>query len=135
MVRTQHYFSNAVGSVDYVPEAYVYLHWSGKPLSSVEFRALYVHARNPLERHQLKAILADHHAMPEAPTETDQAWLLEQWLPEAVAVSALSRYAVMPTPDPGRRLHTETVLEGLRRHLQVAVFDDLDQATAWLQGT
>ncbi|MCC2546456.1 hypothetical protein LJY25_08370 [Hymenobacter sp. BT175] len=67
-----------------------------------------------------------------APDEADQQWLLEQWLPETITATSLTRYAALPTPDPSRRLHTETVLEGLRRHLQVAVFDDLDQASAWL---
>ncbi|GAB2796703.1 NhaA family Na+:H+ antiporter [Hymenobacter luteus] len=133
MVPTRFYFSNAVGAVDYVPRTYVYLHWTGAPLTSVEFRALYVHVRNLLRRHQLKAILADHQAMPEAPDEADRAWLLEQWLPETIAETSLARYAALPTPDPGHRLHTETVLDGLRRHLHVAVFDDLDQASAWLR--
>ncbi|GAA3921225.1 hypothetical protein [Hymenobacter algoricola] len=132
MAPTHFYFSNAVGSVDFVPHSYVYLHWSGAPLTSGEFRALYSHVRNLLQRHNLKAILADHQAMPTAPNEADRAWLLEQWLPETIAVTALARYAALPTRDPGRRLHTETVLEGLRHHLQVAVFEDLDQASAWL---
>ncbi|MBF9239444.1 hypothetical protein I2I05_18775 [Hymenobacter sp. BT683] len=133
MVPTRFYFSNAVGAVDFVPQAYVYLHWTGAPLTSPEFRALYVHVRNLLQRHKLKAILADHHAMPEAPDEADRLWLLDQWLPQTLAETALARYAALPTPDPGHRLHTETVLDGLRRRLQVAVFDDLDQASAWLQ--
>ncbi|MBF9239845.1 hypothetical protein I2I05_20805 [Hymenobacter sp. BT683] len=133
MLPTRFYFSNAVGSVDFVPHAYVYLHWSGAPLSSGEFRALYVHARNLLQRHELKAILADHQAMPSAPDPADQQWLLTQWLPETVAATSLARYAALPTADPTRRLHTETVLEGLRQRLQVAVFSDLDQAGAWLQ--
>lgn len=122
-----------MGSVDFVPRSYVYLHWSGAPLTSAEFRALYVHARNLLERHALKAILADHHAMPAAPDAADREWLLGQWLPETTAATSLTRYAALPTPDPGRRLHTEQVLAGLRRHLQVGVFDDLDRARAWLQ--
>ncbi|TGE17369.1 hypothetical protein [Hymenobacter elongatus] len=132
MVPTRFYFSNAVGSVDFVPHSYVYLHWSGEPLTSGEFRALYSHVRNLLERYKLKAILADHQAMPTAPDEADREWLLEQWLPETIAVTALARYAALPTPDPARRLHTEIVLNGLCRHLEVAVFEDLDQASAWL---
>ena len=131
MVPTRFYFSNAVGSVDFVPDSYVYLHWSGAPLTSLEFRALYVHVRNLLQRHQLRAILADHHAMPAAPDEADQQWLLEHWLPETTNATALACYAVLPTPDPSRRLHTETVLEGLRRHLPVVVFDDLNKASDW----
>ena len=132
MVPTRFYFSNAVGSVDFVPHAYVYLHWSGAPLTSGEFRALYVHVRNLLQRHKLQAILADHHAMPMVPAAADQQWLLEQWLPETIAATSLARYVALPTADPSRRLHTETVLESLRRHLQVAVFDDLEKASDWL---
>ena len=120
-----------MGSVDYVPDAYVYLHWSGAPLSSAEFRALYVHTRNLMERNGLTGVLADHYAMPDAPDEADRKWLLEHWLPETINTTALARYAVLPTPDPSRRLHTETVLEDLRRHLQVVVFDDLNKASDW----
>ncbi|TGE25249.1 hypothetical protein E5K00_08685 [Hymenobacter aquaticus] len=135
MLPTRFYFSNAVGAVDFVPRGYVYLHWSGTPLTSVEFRALYMHVRNLLQRHKLQAILADHHAMPAAPDEADREWLLDQWLPETLAVTTLTRYAALPTPDPGRRLHTETVLQGLARHVRVAVFDDLEEASAWLTAT
>ena len=52
MIPTRFYFSNAVGSVDFVPDSYVYLHWSGAPLTSLEFRALYEHVRNLWQRHQ-----------------------------------------------------------------------------------
>lgn len=83
-----------------------------------------------LERHGLTGILADHHAMPNAPDEADQQWLLEHWLPKTIAATDLVRYAALPTPDPRRRLHTETGLDGLRRHLQVAVFEERDQAIA-----
>ncbi|SHL96507.1 hypothetical protein SAMN02746009_03712 [Hymenobacter psychrotolerans DSM 18569] len=60
LVPTRFYFPNAVGLIDHVPRTHVYLHWTGAPVSSVEFRALYVHICNLLQRHQLKAILADH---------------------------------------------------------------------------
>ena len=132
VLPTHYYFSNAVGSVDYVPDAYVYLHWSGAPLSSLEFRALYVHARNLLLRHRLPGILADHHAMPQAPSEADRTWLLQKWLPQAVAETPFVRYAVVPTPDPVNRLHTEAVIDALRKHVTVALFDDLETAVAWM---
>jgi NhaA family Na+:H+ antiporter len=121
-----------VGSVDYVPEAYVYLHWSGAPLSSLEFRALYVHARNLLQRYRLPGILADHHAMPQAPAEDDRAWLLHEWLPQAVSETPFIRYAVMPTPEPNNRLHTDTVVATLRSYVTVELFDDLQQAVDWM---
>lgn len=132
MVRTLHYFSNAIGSVDYVPHAYVYLHWSGTRLSSLEFRALYVHARNLLKRHKLTTILADHQNMPDAPDDADRQWLLDEWLPQAVAETSFARYAVLPAPDPDHRLHTDKVLHDLRQYVTVAVFENLEQANAWV---
>ncbi|WP_426060783.1 hypothetical protein [Hymenobacter sp. B1770] len=131
MQPTRHYFSNAVGSVDFVPDAYVYLHWSGAPLSSIEFRGLYTHARNLLKRYRLTAILADHRDMPEAPADTDRKWLLSEWLPETVAQTGFTRYAVIPTDAP-RRLHTSGVVRDLARYVNVSVFDDLNQAAAWI---
>ena len=52
--------------------AYGYLHCSVAPMSSAELQALYVHAANLLQRYPLTGILADHRAMPAAPTATDR---------------------------------------------------------------
>ncbi|WP_345235897.1 hypothetical protein [Hymenobacter saemangeumensis] len=132
MVAVSLYFSNAVGSVDFVPGSYVYLHWTGADISSVEFRALYVHVYNLLKRHELKGILADHRAMPAAPPAADRDWLLNEWLPKALAETGLARYAVLPMPDPAQRLHTDSVIGQLRQSLETAFFDDVDPAAAWL---
>ncbi|MCC3156489.1 hypothetical protein LJ737_04525 [Hymenobacter sp. 15J16-1T3B] len=131
MSDTRHYFSNAAGSIDFVPGDYVRLRWSGQPLTSPELRALYVHARNVLERKGLRRLLVDHRAMPAAPEPADRQWLLTQWLPDTVARTRATHYAALPAPDPARRLHTEPVVQDLRRYLTVALFDDPEQAAAW----
>ena len=133
MFATQHYFANAVGAVDFVPKACVYLHWTGAPMSSAELRALYVHTRNLLQRHELCCLLADHRAMPAALTPADQNWLLTQWLPQTLTETKQLRYAALPTTDPTHRLHTEPVVRELRRYATVSLFSDLDQAAAWLR--
>ncbi|MGY3091364.1 hypothetical protein ACVWYF_004430 [Hymenobacter sp. UYAg731] len=130
---THHYFSNAVGSVLYVPGSFVYLHWTGEPLHSSELRALYVHARNLLLRYDLRRILADHRAMPAAFDEADRDWLLTDWFPHTVEEIPHVRYAALPSPDPQRRLHTDAVVAALRRYATVALFDDSTTATSWLQ--
>jgi NhaA family Na+:H+ antiporter len=132
---TKHYFSNAVGSVLYVPGSFVYLHWTGEPLHGPELRALYIHARNLLQRYHLRRILADHRAMPTAFAPTERDWLLTDWFPTTAEEIPRVRYAALPSPDPQRRLHTDEVVEALGRHAEVAVFDDLAQATAWLEST
>ena len=133
MLSTQHYFSNAVGSVLFVPGAFVYLHFTGEPMSSIELRALYVHAANLLARHSLSGILADHRAMPAAFADDDREWLLTRWLPQTVSSPPPPVfYAVLPNPHPTRRLHTDEVLQDLRRHVTVGVFDDLERAAEWL---
>ncbi|MDQ2770939.1 MAG: hypothetical protein M3Y54_10620 [Bacteroidota bacterium] len=136
MEPTLHYFSNAVGSVDFVPaNGYVYLHWSGAPMSGPEFRALYVHAHNLLRRFELNGILADHRAMPAAPAPADREWLLHEWLPAAMADTAFARYAVLPTLAPEHRLHTPAVAKQLHRVLTTKFFETLDDAAAWLRAT
>lgn len=132
MTQPQHYFSNAVGSVLYVPNAFVYLHWSGERLESIELRALYAHARNLLERYQIHGILADHRAMPAAFATADREWLLHEWMPHTKEVAEPVRYAVLPHPDPARRLHTEPMLLDLSRYATVRCFTDLEAAAAWL---
>ena len=133
MLAARHYFSNALGSIDYVPDAYVSLHWSGQPLNSLELRALYVHARNLLERANLSCLLADHRAMSAAPAPADQEWLLTNWLPATVATTHNMRYAVLPAQEPSHRLHTAPTVDKLRHYVSVALFDDLNRATTWLQ--
>ena len=127
------YFANAVGAVHFVPGAYVYLHWHQVPMTSPELRALYVHARNLLARHGLRRILADHRAMPDV-TAADRAWLVTEWLPETVAQTGYSHCAVLRAPNPHTRMHTDKVVEGLRRYVTVELFEELPTAVAWLAG-
>ncbi|MBO2011463.1 hypothetical protein [Hymenobacter negativus] len=134
MLSTQYYFSNAVGSVLFVPDSFVYLHFTGEPMSSIELRALYVHAANLLARYSLGGILADHRAMPAAFAKEDQDWLLTHWLPQTVSPPPPPVfYAVLPNSHPARRLHTDDVLQDLRRHVTVGVFEELEHAADWLK--
>jgi NhaA family Na+:H+ antiporter len=134
MLPTYHYFGNAVGSVDYVPaDGYLYLHWSGVPLTGPEFRALYVHAHNLLRRYHLRGILADHRAMPAAPAAPDREWLLATWLPAVLADTDLTHYAAVPAPDPAHRLHTPAVAEQLSRTVTTAFFEEIPPAIDWLR--
>lgn len=134
MSPTQHYFSNAVGSVDFSPDdSYLRLHWSGMPMTGPEFRALYIHAHNLLRRYPLQGILADHRAMPVAPTDADRDWLLTTWLPAVIEDTSLARYAVVPTLEPAHRLHTPAVAEQLRCTITTAFFEEILPAIDWLR--
>ena len=134
MLSTQHYFSNAVGSVDFSSEdSYVYLHWSGAPMTSPEFRALYTHAHNLLRRYPLRGLLADHRAMPTAPEPADRDWLLNTWLPAVLADTVFDRYAVVPTLTPEYRLHTPAVTAQLRRLVTTTFFEEIPPAAEWLR--
>lgn len=134
MLTTQNYFSNAVGSVDFSPEdGYLYLHWSGAPMTGPEFRSLYVHAHNLLRHYQLRGILADHRAMPAAPDPADRDWLLNTWLPAVLEDTAFERYAVVPTLTPEYRLHTPAVAQQLRRLVTTAFFEEIPPAIKWLR--
>ncbi|WP_324672753.1 hypothetical protein [Hymenobacter sp. GOD-10R] len=135
MLTTHHYFSNALGTLEYLPDSYVYLRWSGKAPTSLELRALYIHARNLLERTNLCCLLVDHRALPAAFDAADQEWLLTRWLPETTAHTHCNRYAVLPALEPTHRLHTDPVIAKFRCYFSVALFEDLNQATAWLQTT
>lgn len=128
---TWQYFANAAGAVRFVPNAYVYLQWHGSPMDSPELHALYVHARNLLQRQGLCCILADHRQMP-AITEADRQWLLTQWLPETVALTGYSHCAVLRAPSPTGRLHTDHVVECMQQFVKIEIFDDLLTADQWL---
>ncbi|WP_197070535.1 hypothetical protein [Hymenobacter sp. DG25B] len=122
-----------MGSVLYVPGSFVYLHWTGEPLRTAELRALYIHARNLLLRYKLRRILADHRAMPAAFAPADLGWLLSEWFPNMVEKIPQVRYAALPNQHPERRLHTDEVVQALRRYAEVAIFEDIAPATAWLK--
>lgn len=132
MSTPRHYFSNGLGTVEYLPDAYAHLRWSDQALSSPEWRALYVHVRNLLVRKALPGLLVDHRRAAAAPTTADQHWLLSQWLPDLVAHTPVARYAALPAADPACRLHTEAVVLDLRRYLTVALFDEPGPALSWL---
>ena len=134
MLPTQNYFSNAVGSVDFSPEdGYLHLHWSGAPMTSSEFRALYVHAHNLLRRYHLRGLLADHRAMPTAPDPADREWLLTTWLPTVLEDTTFEYYAVVPTLAPEHRLRTPAMAEQLRRLVTTTFFAEIPSATEWLR--
>jgi hypothetical protein len=82
----------------------------------MELRSLYVHARNLLLRYELRRILADHRAMPAAFEAADRTWLLTDWFPHTTEEVPRVRYAALPSPAPQRRLHTDDVVQALRRY-------------------
>jgi hypothetical protein len=120
-----------VGSVLYVPDSLVYLHWTDEPLRGVALRALCVHARNLLLRCELTRMLADRRSRPTAFDPADWDWLLTNWFPHTTEEIPPVRYAALPSPDLLRRLHTYAVVQALRRYAEVALFSDA--AAAWLQ--
>ncbi|WP_303311225.1 hypothetical protein [Hymenobacter sp. BT730] len=71
--------------------------------------------------------------MPGAFDPVDRDWLLSHWFPHSTEGVPRVRYAALPSPDPQRRLHTDEVVLVLRRYADVALFDDITQATAWLE--
>ncbi|MFD1470536.1 hypothetical protein ACFQ48_20080 [Hymenobacter caeli] len=128
------YFSNAVGSVDYVPDdGYLRLRWSGEPMTGPEFRALYVHAHNLLRRYPRRGILAGHRAVPAAPAAVDRDWLLATWRPAVIEDTHLGHYAAVPALAPAHRLHTPAVAEQLRRAVATAFFEETRPAAEWLR--
>lgn len=129
----QQYFSNAAGSVDYLPEeGYLYLYWTGAPVSSDEFRGLHAHAHHLLRQLALTGMLADYRALPIMLPLADQQWLVEEWLPKVVSDTPLRRYAALPAPEPSRRLHSWPVLVRVQHWLAATLFEDVSAAEAWL---
>jgi hypothetical protein len=84
-------------------------------------------------RYKLRRILADNRALPGPFDPADRDWLLSNWFPQSMQGVPQVRYAALPSPDPQRRLHTDEVLLALRHYADVALFDDIAQATAWLE--
>ncbi|GAA4371002.1 hypothetical protein GCM10023185_46040 [Hymenobacter saemangeumensis] len=59
-------------------------------------------------------------------------WLQYEWLPQALAVGIKAlAYVLSPRHENG--LATQQFVQAVRPHLAIELFDDLDEAVAWLR--
>ena len=129
---TLHYFSNPAAAISYAPAGYVRIDWQPVAASAPELRAIYEHVLRAMEQHRAPALLSVHSQRPPMPPEV-QTWLVQDWMPRAVAAVGYSRCAVVEAASPLSRLAARAVGADMGAALQFRYFDTPEAADAWLR--
>ena len=129
------YFANSLAQVVEYSGHYVRVEWQSAPMLSQDLRKVYEQILLLLKESQLTKVLSDHQLMP-AIMPQDQHWLATDWAPRAVREGHYSHCAVVDAYDVYNRLGTTSVVQHIRRtlDLRVAHFPDHESAERWLLG-
>jgi hypothetical protein len=126
------YFSNAAAVISYAPAGYVRLDWQPVAATAPELRAIYEHVLRAMLHHRSPALMTVHNQRPPMPPEV-QNWLMEDWIPRAVATVNYGRCAIVQADTPVSRLAARAVGTGQKTTLSYQYFDNEATADSWLQ--
>ncbi|WP_460549333.1 hypothetical protein [Hymenobacter daeguensis] len=132
MSSLQHYFRNAAAVISYAPAGYVRLDWQPTAVSPPELRAIYEHVLRAMRHHRAVALMTVHNQRPPMPPDV-QAWLIEDWIPRAVATVGYGRCAIVQAEKPLSRLAARAVGTGQQTTLSYQYFDSEAAADGWLR--
>jgi hypothetical protein len=125
-------FSNTAGQLLADPARFLRARWSAQPRTLADTQALFTNMALALRQRGWNRILINQVAMrPFSPAE--QAWISQEWLPQAVRDSGYRAGAVVVSTDTYTRLATAyitTSVGGLP--LRYRSFDTEAEAVAWL---
>ncbi|WP_324675988.1 hypothetical protein [Hymenobacter sp. GOD-10R] len=131
MLAPTRYFHNAAASISYHPAGYVQLDWQPTVVSSQELRAIYEHLLRAMKYFEASSLMTTHNQRPPMPQDVQQ-WLVETWVPQAIAEVNYARCAIVEAEKPLSRLAARTVGGSLMQPLTYAYFTSVDEATVWL---
>jgi hypothetical protein len=129
------------GDTVYADEPYVSIRWvsdGGWVLvewkewaNSAEYRAAHETILKAIrENHASKNLIDATHS--KVVSDSDQKWLIDNWIPRAVAAGRRSTAVVMPKSALGRTI-SENIDKGAPANLtRVEYFDTPSEAAAWL---
>jgi|SRR5579872_291369 len=100
--------------------------------TSTQFRFIHESILHQLQEHGMNKILGGDSALPTIHAE-DQAWIIKDWLPRAMAAGLKGSANKQPLSHFGR-VSVSNVQAGLPAGLITTSFDTLDEARAWLHG-
>lgn len=128
------YFKNNVGCLWEEPEAYLHLEYYPGPREEVQFRALLTHARQAMQRRSWSRLLVNQQQMsPFTPTEEN--WMVNEWLPQAVRENGYRYGAVLVAHDVFARLAmTGLVMTSRKLGHTYRNFEHEKEAVTWLLG-
>jgi hypothetical protein len=98
---------------------------------SAEYRAAHETVLMAIrENHASKNLIDATHA--KVVSDSDQRWLIDNWIPRAVAAGRRSPAIVMPRSALGRTISENIDKEALTKLSKVEYFDTAADAAAWL---
>lgn len=126
------YFKNNVGCLWEEPEAYLYLEYYPGPREEVQFRALLTHVRQAMQRRSWSRMLVNQQQM-SAFTPTEESWMMNEWLPQAVRENGYRHGAVVVAHDVFARLAmTGIVMTSRKLGHTYRNFEHEKEAISWL---
>ncbi|MCC3155191.1 hypothetical protein Q3A66_19395 [Hymenobacter sp. BT770] len=130
----QLYYRNALGTISYDPLGFVVLTWSDVPVASAELHSLYTHTLQALRHYATCKLLTDQtHRQPLS--DEMQTWIVEQWIPQAIADCAYSHCAIVESTQEGSRQGARAVGSRLTGPLEFRYFPEETEARQWLLTT
>ncbi len=126
------YFKNSIGCIWEEPQAYLRLDYYPGPREEVQFRALLTHVRQAMHRRGWSRLLINQQQM-SAFTATEESWMTNEWLPQAVHENGYRYGAIIVAHDVFARLAMNSLLLTSRKlgHLY-RNFEVETEAVSWL---
>ncbi|MGI4742246.1 MAG: hypothetical protein ACRYG7_44375 [Janthinobacterium lividum] len=126
------YFKNSIGCIWEEPGDYLRLDYYPGVRADGQFKALLTHVRQALQRRSWARLLVNQQQMsPFTPTEED--WMINEWLPQAIRENGYRYGAVIVAQDVFARLAMNSLVVTSRKlgHLY-RNFEHEPEAIAWL---
>ncbi|MDB5234787.1 MAG: hypothetical protein JWR44_1780 [Hymenobacter sp.] len=134
MSPTLLYYRNPLGSISYNSLGFVVLKWSAAPITTPELHSLYSHTIQALRHHHTCKLLTNQVERQPLPIEAQQ-WIVEQWIPQAIAECAYSHCAIVECEQEANRAATRAIGSRVAGSLQFRYFPTPDAAQEWLLTT
>ena len=135
MTAALFYYRNPLGSILYDPAGFVVLNWTDAPSTPAALQSLYAHTLQALRHHGTCKLLTNQVAR-QPLSVAEQKWLIEQWVPQAIAECAYSHCAIVESTQADGQLAARAVGTGVARHpLEFRYFQHEAEARQWLLTT
>lgn len=127
------FFENVAGRVVADPAGFVRSYWGPQPRTLADTQALLTHLTRAMQRYGQHKVLSNQQEM-QPFSALEQAWVTEQWLPQAVREAGYRACAVVLATNLYARLamaYVTTNVKGLP--MRYRSFDNEAEAQAWLR--
>lgn len=126
-------FHNSQAQVEWLADSYIHVRWTGQPMNSAEFRAVFRYIKALLVITQASLVLTDHREML-PPSPADVAWLMHEWTPAVVRETNYSHRAVIVAHNSQTRAEMAKVTNcDASAALTAQFFTEVEPAVRWLR--